>query len=143
MKRKPDEDEEKPSPKKPRTTVSTKGMPAKETPKRRPTAQKLANRSAKRAKPDTEATESTADRRRSSRAAGRKSYADRDSGEDEEEMMEGVAKWEYSDGHIEPNVGDAEMDNRDDEKAASDHDDSFSTLQSEATEAEHMDERVG
>lgn len=45
--------------------------------------------------------ESTAERRRSGRGVvAAKSYADRDDSEDDEEMMGGVSKWEYEDGHV-------------------------------------------
>jgi sister-chromatid-cohesion protein PDS5 len=42
---------------------------------------------------------SSVDRRKSGRSASaRKSYADRDSSDDDEEMLEGVASWEYENG---------------------------------------------
>ncbi|KFY73322.1 hypothetical protein V499_06585 [Pseudogymnoascus sp. VKM F-103] len=64
-----------------------------------------------------EKVESTAERRRSGRGVvAAKSYADRDDSEDDEEMMGGVSKWEYADGHVESDA--AESDDESDAEAS-------------------------
>lgn len=60
------------------------------------------------------------ERRRSGRASGRQSavYAERDSDDDDEEMLEGVAEWEYLDaGEVEEGESGDEEDRREEEAA--------------------------
>jgi sister-chromatid-cohesion protein PDS5 len=65
-----------------------------------------------------EKVESTAERRRSGRGVVAKtSYADRDDSEDDEEMMGGVSKWEYEDGHVESDAA-AESEDESDAEAS-------------------------
>ncbi|KFY01928.1 hypothetical protein V490_00719 [Pseudogymnoascus sp. VKM F-3557] len=64
--------------------------------------------------------ESTAERRRSGRGAvAAKSYADRDDSEDDEEMMGGVSKWEYADGHVESDAAPSDDDESEEAEAES------------------------
>lgn len=70
------------------------------TPTSKATREKKAPRLKKRSSSESLNTPapSSADRRRSGRGAStKKSYADRDDSEDDEEMMDGVAQWEYVD----------------------------------------------
>ncbi|KAK4198159.1 putative sister chromatid cohesion protein PDS5 [Triangularia verruculosa] len=81
---------------------------------------------------------SDANRRRSGRsvAQANQSYIERDSSEDDEEMLDGVAEWEYEDGNGEEASGDeAEGENGSDKKKA---DESGSEL-SEHEEVEEED----
>jgi len=104
-KRKAD-DGEQPAAKKPRQASTSKAATTK-APAKKLAKPKTPAKKAKKAKPEStprSAVEESA-RRRSVRGAGAKSYADRDDSEDDEEMMEGVSKWEYEDGHVESDNG--------------------------------------
>ncbi|KAK1828425.1 armadillo-type protein [Podospora conica] len=77
-------------PKEPKEPKST-SKKTSATPRKKPA-------SSKSKKPRKELTaEERADRRRSGRARGDKSYMERDSSEDDEEMLNGVAEWKYGD----------------------------------------------
>ncbi|KAE8454103.1 hypothetical protein EG329_005026 [Mollisiaceae sp. DMI_Dod_QoI] len=88
--------EGKPRPTKTPTVKREKPVKEKKTPK------------PKKVKPATSTpAASSVDRRRSGRgASAKKSYADRDDDEDDEEMMDGVASWEYMDGSGEEEAKD-------------------------------------
>ncbi|APA14981.1 hypothetical protein SS1G_13681 [Sclerotinia sclerotiorum 1980 UF-70] len=70
---------------------------------------------------------SSAERRKSGRgASARKSYVDRDDSEDEDEMLEGVSKWEYFDNdgnRVEPEDDEDEDEDEDEGDAEQDEDD--------------------
>ncbi len=93
---------------------------------KRPSKAKAPARPTKRTKPSSSppADSSPAERRRSGRGAGAKSYADRDDIEDEQEMMEGVSKWRYSDDDSDAEMrdesGDAEEGDQASEEEAAD-----------------------
>ena len=102
-KRKASADEGAPVAKKARK--STEGKPTKSPAVKKIAKPKTPARKAKNPD-DFEPSSSTAmtasERRKSGRAtASKKVYADRDDSEDDEEMLEGVSKWEYEDGHVE------------------------------------------
>ncbi|KAK4190432.1 armadillo-type protein [Podospora australis] len=53
---------------------------------------------------------SSADRRRSGRSRGNQSYIERDSSEDDEEMLDGVAEWDYVEGSDDDEGGETHSD---------------------------------
>lgn len=73
---------------------------AKPTTKKASTTPRTKKPSSSKPKKPTKAltAQERADRRRSGRARGDKSYIERDSSEDDQEMLDGVAKWKYGDG---------------------------------------------
>lgn len=84
--------------------AKAESKPAKAPRKEKPAREKKTPAKPRKSKRDDSASPqstpaaSSVDRRRSGRgASARKSYADRDDSEDDEEMWEGVAEWEYLD----------------------------------------------
>ncbi|KAI1393575.1 armadillo-type protein [Hypoxylon trugodes] len=94
--------EGQPASKKVRTTVP-KPTKAKATPKAAKTSKKPAVKTskissrAKKAATSSSPPGDSADRRRSGRSKKNSSYIERDSSEDDEDMLEGVAEWDYYD----------------------------------------------
>ncbi|KAH8801476.1 armadillo-type protein [Xylogone sp. PMI_703] len=87
-----------------------KGTPKSASAKKERTVKPKTPTRPKKKKDDSEAIPDS-ERRRSGRSTSRKSYVDRDSSEDDEEMMDGVASWKYEEDDEEDSdeeVGDAE-----------------------------------
>ncbi|KAK4227942.1 armadillo-type protein [Podospora fimiseda] len=86
-------------PKDPKAAKESKSGSSKSSASRKiatPKTKKSSSSKSKRAR--SPAPVSDANRRRSGRSAANASYIERDSSEDDEEMLEGVAEWEYEDG---------------------------------------------
>lgn len=120
-KRKASADESAPAAKKARK--STEGKPAKSPAVKKIAKPKTPARKAKNPD-DFEPSSSTAltasERRKSGRGSAlKKVYADRDDSEDDEEMLEGVSKWEYEDGHVESDHAASEASDDEEEQSAS------------------------
>lgn len=99
QKRKSDDrdDDGQPSVKKIKPESKSKTARISEVKKEKVAKEKKTPAKPKKRKSDS-STPATSERRKSSRvASARKSYADRDDSEDEDEMMEGVARWKYVD----------------------------------------------
>ncbi|KAI9742635.1 MAG: hypothetical protein M1818_003776 [Claussenomyces sp. TS43310] len=116
-KRKPDDNAEIASTKRvrPSTSKSAARPGAIQKPKRPKTPARLPKKS--RATSSTPSSAMTnSERRRSGRGSGaRKSYADRDDSADDEEMLDGVSKWEYDDGRVESDEADDSAEDEDEE----------------------------
>ena len=114
-----EDDDEAYSVKKPKTEPKIRRTSAAK--KEKPVKERAAVKSRKRRDSDNEMSMSTpvpgssVDRRRSSRgASAKKSYVDRDDSEDDEEMWDGVAEWEYTKNKknrkVKSSIEDAESD---------------------------------
>lgn len=108
------------------------------TPKPRPA--KAPTRSKPKVSRSSEVRESSvpeSERRRSGRAApaARKSYADRDDSEDDEEMLNGVSKWEYDDGRVEGDGDEQPSDEEDVEMDGNVEADDAPEAEADASEA--------
>ncbi|KAI0114976.1 armadillo-type protein [Daldinia grandis] len=108
--------EGQPASKRVRTTVPKTGTKSRTTPKATKTPSKRhAVKSAKSSSKSKKAASSSspaadsADRRRSGRSKKNSSYIERDSSEDDEDMLAGVAEWDYYDGSGNP-VQDEDQD---------------------------------
>ncbi|KAI1467007.1 armadillo-type protein [Daldinia caldariorum] len=101
-----------PASKKVRTTVSKTATKPRATPKVAKTSKKVkpAKSSSKSKKVAASASPAadSADRRRSGRSRKNSSYIERDSSEDDEDMLEGVAEWDYYDAKGNPVQDDNE-----------------------------------
>ncbi|KAK3997274.1 armadillo-type protein [Cladorrhinum sp. PSN332] len=84
-------------PKEPKSAKESKSGSSKSS-SRKIATPKTKKSSSKPKKARSSVPVSDANRRRSGRAAANQSYIERDSSEDDEEMLEGVAQWDYEDG---------------------------------------------
>ncbi|KAK4169232.1 putative sister chromatid cohesion protein PDS5 [Cladorrhinum sp. PSN259] len=108
-KRKPANDgasgESRPATKKSRVQSRQPKSSSSKSASRKIATPKTKKSSAKPKKARSTAPVSDANRRRSGRGAANQSYIERDSDDDDEEMLEGVAEWEYEDGEGEEGSG--------------------------------------
>ncbi|KAI1090875.1 armadillo-type protein [Rostrohypoxylon terebratum] len=97
-----DRTEGQPAQKKVRTTVpkpstKVKTPKAAKTSSKRPAVKSTKTSSRSRKAPTSSPAPDSADRRRSGRSKKNSSYIERDSSEDDEDMLDGVAEWDYYD----------------------------------------------
>ncbi|KAI1104252.1 armadillo-type protein [Jackrogersella minutella] len=95
--------EGQPAQKKVRTTVPKAAAKVKtpkvaKTPSKRPAVKSSKTSSRSKKAPASSPAPDSADRRRSGRSKKSSTYVERDSSEDDEDMLEGVAEWDYYDG---------------------------------------------
>ena len=101
-KRKASTDDSAPTAKRARSSISkqAKSPAAKKIAKPKTPAKKKST--GEDFEPSSSTVMTASERRRSGRgASAKKVYVDRDDSEDDEEMLEGVSKWEYEDGRVE------------------------------------------
>lgn len=117
-KRKAADDADAPAAKKPRQPSASKTLKpagAKKSAKPKTPAKKAKKRNEDDFEAPTSSVVESARRRSVRGSAAKAAYADRDSSDDDEEMWQGVSKWEYDDGRIEPDDADDASEASEDE----------------------------
>lgn len=103
-----------PAQKKVRTTVAKPTARVRSTAKAKTPSKKSATKASRSKKATASSpTMDSADRRRSGRSKKNSSYIERDSSEDDEDMLAGVAEWDYYDDSGKPVQDDEEQDSSD------------------------------
>ncbi|KAI8959150.1 armadillo-type protein [Daldinia sp. FL1419] len=124
----------------PKTSTKPKTPKAVKPSSKRPAVKSVKSSKSKKATASSPTTDS-ADRRRSGRSKKNSSYIERDSSEDDEDMLEGVAEWDYYDNKGNP-VHDEDQDSSELSDLQEEHEptvDKGKTVEPEEDESELSD----